>query len=761
MENIPLAPKPLGGSTLRADTLEKVTGRIRYVEDMPMTDVLHVRVVRSPEHHARLRGLDISRAIHMPGVHAVLSAADIPGVNGFPSYSTEEPVLTPVGNTLRMRGAPIALVVAEAPDQAQAALEAVDLDLEPLPFTFDMEEALRPDAFSIAGEANVLSSFQIKFGDLESTLAASDHVLEANFKTTFLEHSAMERESLSGFIDEDGRITVVGGTHQPHSQQRYIAEMLGLPRDQVRVIVPPMGGSFGGKQDPWPFTAIALVVFHVRQKARLIYSRRESFDASPKRHAYEVSYRIGARHDGQLTGIHVRVDCNTGGYDGAGRFIPNYALTAAGGPYRWQAVDGLARSIYTNGPKAGQYRGFGTSQSTFALECALDELVEEMDQDPIEFRLQNSIHAGERCFLGYRLDENLGYAQVLEALRPHYRQFMQEAESYNRAHLKDPLRRGVGLAGMWYRFGKAGSLKTEAHAELAQDGHFVIYCSTPDYGQGIATTIAQLAADAFNVGRERVEIINADTARVPDSDIQGASRATFFVGGAVREAAQALISSILGVAAEILDRPAGQLAIVNERVTIMDTGGPSLSLAELAREFDRMGKSRRVVGYFDLTPAFPQETRPEYIPLFVSGAQLADVSVDMETGIVQVLRMVAAHDVGRVVNQKDAEGQVEGAIMMGVGAALMEEYQPGRTTGFMDYILPNIRSMPEIKVILVEVPSRFGPLGVKGLGEVPFLPSTPSIINAVSRAIDARIRSIPATPERILQAVQTKSDIRK
>ncbi len=752
----PPAIKPVGGSLLRADTLDKVTGKTRYVEDMPMPGMLHVMVLRSPEHHARLRELDVARACSMPGVRCVLTWKDIPGINGFPSYSVEEPVLTPVGETLRMRGAPIALIVADTPEQARSALEAVEVDLEQLPHTFDMEQALQPEASPIAGRANLLSSFEVKYGDLETVLAASDHILEAGFETAFLEHTAMERESLLGYIDEAGRTTVIGGTHQPHNQQRIIADMLNMPRDQVRVVVPPTGGSFGGKQDPWPFTAIALAVHHVRQPARLVYSRRESFVASPKRHAYRVHYRIGATQSGKLTGIHVRVDCNTGGYDGAGRFIPNYALTAAGGPYRWQAVDGLARSIYTNGPKAGQYRGFGTSQSTFALECALDELIEELDLDPLEFRLENFIRGDERSFLGYPLGEDLGYRQVLEAIRPHYRQFLQQSEEYNRTHPAGVLRRGVGLAGMWYRFGKAGSLKTEAHAELARDGHFVVYCSTPDYGQGIATAISQMAADAFKVSRERVEIINADTALVPDSDIQGASRATFFVGGAVQKAAQALIQVMLGVAAEILDSPVECLSVVDDHVRVADTPDRSLTLAELAGEFDRMGKSRRVVGYFDLSPMFPEETRPEYIPLFITGAQLAEVCVDMETGIVQVLRVVAAHDVGRAVNPRDAEGQVQGAIVMGLGAALLEDYQAGKTTGLTDYLVPNIGSMPEIKVILVEVPSRWGPLGVKGLGEAPLLPSTPAIVNAVSRAVGARLRSIPATPERVLEAIKKK-----
>jgi len=748
---------PLGGSVVRTDSFNKVTGKTNYVEDFKIPGLLHIKVLRSPYHHARLRSLNVTRAAQMPGVRRIITWADIPNVNGFPSYSLEEPVLTPVGDTLRMRAAPIALVVAESVEQAQAALAAVEMELEQLPYTFETEEALKPGALHIAGDANVLSKFQVKHGDLEAAFAASDHVVEAVFETGFLEHVALERESLLGMIDEAGRITVIGGTHQPHMQQRFIAEMLGLPLDQIRVIVPPMGGSFGGKQDPWPFTAVGLATYHLRQPTSLIYLREESFDASPKRHPYHVNCKIGATEAGELTGLQVRIDCNTGGYDGAGRFITNYAVTAAGGAYRWKAADVSARSVYTNGPKAGQFRGFGTAQSTFALECALDELIEELGDDPINFRLRNCLGPTDVSFLGYPLADNLGYSQVLTTIEPHYRLYLQEAELFNTTHASGYLRRGVGLAGMWYRFGKAGSLRIEAQAELAKDGHFVVYCSAPDYGQGTNTVMSQIAADTLGVDRDCVEVVNADTAKVPDSDIQGASRATFFVGGAVQKAMGVLLQSVFGVAAELLDISANTLKLQSGRVVALDNDSDTVTLVDVAREFDRMGKSRRVAGYFDISEALPKTDRPEYLPLFITGAHLADVVVDMETGITQVLRVTAVHDLGRVVNPMDAAGQIQGAVVMGLGAALHEEYLPGQTTGLSQYLVPMAGSMPEINVIFVEIPSRLGPYGVKGLGEAAMLPATPAIINAVSRAIGGRIRSIPATPERILAAIQKSS----
>jgi CO/xanthine dehydrogenase Mo-binding subunit/aerobic-type carbon monoxide dehydrogenase small subunit (CoxS/CutS family) len=753
-------PRPIGGSALRSDSLDKVTGKARYAEDLTLPGMLHSRVLRSPLPHARLssssvlRPSSLAEAGELPGVIRILTAADVPGSNGFAYYSQDEPVLPPAGATLRTIGAPIALVIAESPEQAERALAILQADLEPLPHAFDLDTVLADGAVPIAGEHNQLATWDLQHGDLEATLTASDHCLESCYETAFLEHAALEREALLGYLDEEDRITVIGGCHEPNFQRGYIADALALPPDQIRVIVPPTGGSFGGKQDPWPFIATALGVFHTRRPVRLVYTRRESFDASPKRHPYRVRYRMGATADGRLTGVHVRIDCNTGGYDGHGQYIPNFALTASGGPYRWPAVDGRARSVYTNGPKGGQFRGFGTGQSNFALECTLDELAQELGLDPLDLRLRNAITEKDWSFLGHPVGESLGYREVLEAVRPQYQRFLEEARQWNQSRVGHPLRRGVGLAGMWYRFGKSGSVRIEAHAELAQDGHLIICCSAPDYGQGTNTVMSQMAAEAFGVDREWVEVVNADTALVPYSGIQGASRATYFVGGAVREVSTALRSEVLGTAAELLDCDPDSLVIERDRVIAAGADCRGVSLAEVGGEFDRMGKPRRVAGFFDLASAFPAEIRPEYLPLVVTGAHLADVSVRLDTGEVKVRRMVAAHDVGRAVNPLDAEGQIEGAVLMGLGAALMEEVLPGQTTGLSDYYLPTAQSMPELQVILVEVPSRHGPYGVKGLGEAAMLPSTPAIINAVSRAIGVRLRTIPATPERVLQAIQ-------
>lgn len=741
--------KVIGGHALRTDSIPKVTGAARYVEDMRLPGMLFGAVVRSPHHHARVLAIDASGARALPGVAGVLTAADIPGENGLGDYSQEEPVLAPLGATVRMVGAPVALVTAESAAAARAAAAAVRVTYETLPHTFEMDDALRPGAGHVAGRGNVLTRFAVEHGDLEGEWARSAVVIESVYRTAFLEHGALERETLLGYYDEDGRLTVIGGAHEAYHEQGYIAASLALPREQVRVIIPPTGGSFGGKQDPWPFIATALMTYATKRPVMLAYSRQESFHASPKRHPYVVRNRIGATRDGRLTGLAVRIDANTGAYDAGGQYIPNYAVTASGGPYRWPAADVSAQTVYTNGPKAGQYRGFGTAQACFATECALDELAQKLGIDPLELRLQNRLLEGETSFLGYPVAETLGFREVLEAVRPHYEAML--------AHAGEPGQppgrcRGVGIAGMWYRFGKSGSLKVEAHAELGQAGRFIVYCTAADYGQGTNTTMVQMAAEALGAGRDRVTLVNSDTERAPDSGIQGASRATYFVGGAVVRAGMQLRDEILGVAAEILDRSPASLTFSGPDVVSPD--GLRITLQDVAAEFDRIGKPRRTRGIFDLSGHFPAETKPEYAPLFVTGAHVAEVEVDMRTGEVRVLKMVGAHDVGHAVNPPDAEGQIEGAMLMGLGAALLEEVIPGHTTGLADYYLPTVRSMPELKAILVEVPSRFGPFGVKGLGEAAMLPSTPAIVNAISRAIGARLREIPATPERVLRAMR-------
>jgi CO/xanthine dehydrogenase Mo-binding subunit/aerobic-type carbon monoxide dehydrogenase small subunit (CoxS/CutS family) len=743
----------IGGSQARVDAVDKVIGKARYAEDTKMPGLLYAALVRSPLPHARVLSIDPQPAMHLPGVVRVLTAADIRGRNTLEGYSRGEHLLAPVGGTVKMIGDAVAIVVGGSSDSARAGAAAVLVEYQPLPHTYDAFEAMVPEAMSIYPGGNVLGSYEILYGNHQDPMAGADLVVDSHYETPFMEHSALERETVLSYLDDKGRVTVVAGHQEPHWARGWIANMLDVPDHRVRVITPPMGGAFGGKQDPWPLMAGALAAQQVEQPVRLTYSRRESFDASPKRHPYHMDYRIGARRDGTLTGLQVRIVANTGAFDSDGYYIPRYGLVAGGGPYRWQSVNARGWSVYTNAPKAGQMRGFGTPQSTFALECTLDEVAHKLRLDPLEFRLQNAIDDDTETFLGYRPAETVGYRQCLEAIRPHYQAALAEANAWNTAHGSNEWRRGAGLAGMWYRFGKSGSITCEAEAELDLQGGITLYFSAPDYGQGTSTVMAQLAAQALGLPRDRLCLVNADTARTLDSGIQGASRSTYWVGGAVQRAATILKRQILDTAAELLDQAPNALQLSAEAVLGPD--GSALSLAHVAAEMERIGQARRVRGVFapSLGPELEGSRRPEYLPFFVTGAHLAEVQVNVQTGQVRVLQVVAAHDVGRAINPQGVRGQVEGAILMSLGAALMEEYIPGTSTGFSDYYLPTVQCVPDIKVILVEVPSRWGPHGAKGLGEAATLPTTPAVLNGIFRATGARIRTLPATPERVLAAI--------
>ena len=364
----------------------------------------------------RLISLDIQAAPLPPGIVRVFTAEDIPGENGLTGYSKDEPVLANLGDTLKQKGAPIALVAASSEALAHQALKSIHAEFEQLPCFFDLDGALGPQPVQLYLQGNVLNSFAVKNGDSKSAFDASDFIHETAYRTSLQEHATLERETVLGTFDTDGNLTIVAATHEPHWQRDYIAQVLAIRSDQVRIIVPPTGGSFGSRQDPWPLVAVGLMTHLLHQPVRLAYSRREVFDATPKRHPYLVKLKIGSKKDGRLTGMEVQIDANTGGYDSAGYWIPNFAVAASGGAYLWQAVDIRARAIFSNSPKCGQFRGYGSPQSTFALECALDELAELTSIDPVEFRLRNCLHQEQVSFLGYPLGESLAYEEALESL---------------------------------------------------------------------------------------------------------------------------------------------------------------------------------------------------------------------------------------------------------------------------------------------------------------------------------------------------------
>jgi CO/xanthine dehydrogenase Mo-binding subunit/aerobic-type carbon monoxide dehydrogenase small subunit (CoxS/CutS family) len=742
----------------RHDGWQRVSGATRFVEDIALPGLLHVAVVRSPHFHARVLDIDITLACSTPDVIRALTAADIPGENGLGGYSVGEPLLVPAGGEVRMRGDPLALVIASDAVSAREGAARVRADYEVLPHALEPPRDI-PGSGAPAGDG-ILAESSFQTGDADAALRAADVRVSAAYEIASQAHMGLEREAALAYVDEGGILTVVGGTHEPHWARGYLARILGLPLVGVRVIAPPVGGSFGARQDVTPLALAALCAYHVRRPVRLAYSRREVMEAAPKRHAYRAAIEVSARRGEaggppRLSGLATDMVANTGAHDSGGRYIAEYAVTASGGAYRWDAIRSRARVLYTNAAKAGQFRGFGTPQPVLALECALDELCERLDADPLEFRLNNIIAPGEPLFLGCPPGETLGYRECLEAVRPDYKEMMERARAFNADPRNAGLRRGVGIAGMMYRFGKFGAPRSRAEVELGLDGRITLYTSAADYGQGIETAFLRLASQTLGVERAALDLVNADTLRTPDGDVAGASRAAYWVGSSLVDACRRLKQAMLDAAAEMLDAPPTTLEFreVGSAVEVRGDPARSLSFAEIAGEMANLGQPLRLMGQLDLSAQFRDHADSGYLPLFLTGAHVAEVEVDMASGQARCLRVSAAHDVGRVINPRDAIGQIEGGVMMGVGSALMEEYVSGQTLGLSTYHIPTATSAPEIRTHLIEVAGRYAAFGIKGLGEATFLPTPPAILNAISRAIGVRIRRTPATGEYILAAI--------
>jgi CO/xanthine dehydrogenase Mo-binding subunit len=446
---------------------------------------------------------------------------------------------------------------------------------------------------------------------------------------------------------------------------------------------------------------------------------------------------------------------DAGPYGGAPTIAPFVALSGSG-PYIWGAIDFEVRVAHTNGGNAGPLRGYGMPHGVLGLECSLDELAAELGVDPWQLRWLNAADETTGACTGQPFDEPFGFRSVLQAIKPEWERAQAAAREHRARPAGDDVR-GVGLASSWYQFGKSGELRVSAEVELGLDGTLGLYFCAMNSGQGLNTVMGQLAADELRLPRERIRLVNSDTDCTVDSHVYGAAKTTYWVGGAVVEASRKLKNAMLDVVAEKLALPSHHLRIAENGVRVEGDAGRTLTLQEVAAELETRGLPRRYVGVFDLEERYAQDGRPRYLGHFAVGTALADVSVNLKTGKVKVLRIVVAQDVGRAINPLDVRGQIEGAAMMELGAALMEEYVPGQTLDFKRYRIPRMRDLPDLKVIIVEVPGRDGPHGVKGVGEAAAGCVRAAILNAINDAIGARVRHLPATPERVLEALRGAS----
>jgi CO/xanthine dehydrogenase Mo-binding subunit/aerobic-type carbon monoxide dehydrogenase small subunit (CoxS/CutS family) len=742
----------IGAAIPRLDGLRKVMGSERFGDDVAPADALAVRVVRSPHHHARfvLGDLD-AYADANPGVAAVLTAADVPGVNRFgviPSF-IDQPVFAE--GTTRFRGEAIAAVVG-----APAVVEALDLDAFPVSWT-ELPALSTPDEAEADGAAllhenrrnNLMCGGFVRRGDVDAGLAAADVVVEGEFETGFIEHAYIEPEA--GFARRVGdRIEIHACTQAPFLDRDGVAAVMGLPPASVRIVPTAVGGGFGSKLDLSVQPYVALAAWTLNRPVRIAYTRKESMQSTTKRHPSRIRLRIGAANDGRIVAFDFDSVFNTGAYASWGPTVAVRVPVHASGPYRIGNYRAHSRGVYTHCAPAGAFRGFGVPQSAIAQESLFDELADALGLDRLEFRRRNALQNGVPTVTGQVFDKGVGIGACLDAVTPHWQRARREAAEWNAAN--GAVRRGVGIASGWYGCGNTSLPNPSTiKAGIRADGAVVLHQGAVDIGQGANTVIAQIFAEALGVAAERLELVGGDTDVTPDAGKTSASRQTFVSGNAARLTGEALRAEILR-----LGNVSPTAEIVFETGAIrLDEGGAHRRIDLASLNPDAEGYVLRAERSYD-PPTKPLDENGQGDPYaqFGYAVHMVELEVDVALGVVTLLKFTAAHDVGKAINPILVEGQVQGGVAQGVGLALMEEFIPGRTENLHDYLIPTFGDIPPIETLIVEVEDAHGPYGAKGLGEHVLIPTAPAILNAIRDATGARIRKLPATPDRVRAAIR-------
>jgi len=738
----------VGQALPRLDARDKVTGQARYPADFSLPGMLHATVVWSEHPHARVRRIDTSPAEAVPGVVRVLTYRDVP-VNEYGINIPDQPVLVAEGDKVRWLGDRIAIVVGESERAAEEARRLVQVDYEPLPVVSDPREAMQPGAPRVhpeRGESNVLHNIRIRKGDVAQGFAAADVVIEGTYVTPHVEHAYLQPEAGLGYIDDEGRVTVVAAAQWPHDDVHQIAHLLDLPTEQIHEIVPAIGGAFGGREDMYIQHLLALCAFVLRRPVKMVFSRQESIRCTGKRHPFYMRHKWGARRDGRLTAVEIEIVTDAGAYASTSIPVLSNATSFAAGPYVVPHAKIDTYTVYTNNPVTMAMRGFGSTQPPVAYEQQMDRLAEALGMDPVEIRLLNLLEDGAIAVTGNRMPPGVGIKETLRraALAAGWR---EEGGHWHKPALAQPAaphkRRGLGVAcaykNVGYSFGFDDQTGAMVSLELDEAGEIVtatVGLATCDVGEGVQMAMAQIAAETLGVPLERVRLAPIDTAQVPNAGSSSASRHTYISGNAVLRACQAARQK-------------------REEALLAESGQTHIEAEALYR-----GRELRPTTSYD-----PQTGLCDPHISYGYGTQIAEVEVDTETGEVDVLRLWAAHDVGKAVNPAMIVGQIEGGVHMGVGYALMEDYpltdgRPHAHT-LADYLIPTVLDMPrEIVPIIVEVPDPTGPYGAKGVGEMTMLPTAPAIANAIADAVGVRPGVLPLTAERVYQGIR-ESVIRK
>ena len=743
---LPSKMRVIGQVVARPDGVEKVDGSAKFADDYSFPGMLYGATLRAGTPHAILRKLDISAASMAEGVAGILTAEDIPGEVNHGLVVKDWPALVGIGEEVRYVGDSVALVVADTPESAQRALDLIEAEYEDLPVVSDPVQARKADAPDIHENGNLLKHIKVRKGDLEVGFEEADIILEDTYHTAITEHAFLEPECAIARLTDEGRIEVYVGSQIPYADRSQIARCLDMAEDEVRVIGTLIGGGFGGKEDIAGQIHAAMLAKATGRPVKILYDRHESMLVHPKRHATQIRVKLGAKNDGTLVAVETELYGDTGAYASLGEKVMTRATTHSAGPYVVPHVKADCYAMYTNNPPAGAFRGFGVTQSAFAVESMMDDLAEQLELDPIELRRKNALEVGSLTNTGQELRESAGLIECINQVTARIQDFSQEPFVARVPQGRPRKRRAWGIAAAYKNTGLGGGApdKASAEVELYEDGAVEVRTSSAEIGQGLVAVLQMIAAEELTVPIDRVRVLLSDTDLTPDGGPTTASRQTYVTGNAVRHAADVVKQAVATTLAEHYDVPPAQIEF---HEGLAQVNGHQVTLGEAATIMKEEGHDARATYEYWAPSTQALGTGGDMHFAFSFAAQAAEVEVDLDTGEVEVLRVIAANDVGKVINPLGFLGQIEGGVMMGIGNAITEEFIVEKGMVITDrlarYRMPGIMHTPEIISIPVEHPAADGPYGAKGVGEISSIPTTPAITNAVYHACGVRIKSLP------------------
>ncbi len=760
----------VGKNVRKVDGVVLVCGRPKFTLDVDLPGTLVGKILHSPHAHAEIVSIDTSKAEALPGVACILHHGNVERIpyttagQGWPEPSPYDSFL--FDRKVRFVGDRVAAVAAESEEVAEEALRLIRVEYKVLPAVFSPEEALADGAPVIHDEEdatgihdaqhNIAAAVDIPVGDIEQGFSESDVVVEATCEIPYSQHTPIEPHCTVAYFDEEGRLVIRTSTQVPFHVRRIVARALGLPMERIRVIKPRIGGGFGTKQEIVLEDVAAALALRTGRPVVMVYTREEEFVCARTRHPMRVRVKLGAKKDGTLHAIEMEATSNTGAYGAhALTVLSNVGSKTLPLYNKAPHLHFHGKAVYTNLPVAGAYRGYGATQGYFALEVAMDELAERLGMDPIELRLKNHIRAGETSPIFEKIGEGReGKPMVVRscALEECLKVGAERIgwyEKRSRRRREGRWAYGVGMACAMQGSGITGIDMGAATILMNEDGSFRLLVGATDLGTGSDTILAQIAAEVLGVPVERIVVYSSDTDLTPFDVGAYASSTTYVSGTAVLKAAEEVRRQILEVAAGMLEEPPEDLELSGEQVVSKKTG-KSVTLSEVGHQATYVVDQHQIAA----TASFvPPESPPPFTAFF------CEVAVDTETGVVRVQRFVAAADCGVPIHPKLAEGQLEGAIVQGIGHALTEELlfsDKGRclNANLFDYKIPSSLDVPHIEVVLVKSEEPTGPFGAKSIAEVGINGPLPAISNAIYNAVGVRLRRAPFTPERVLSALQ-------